>query len=141
MARGFSIVEIMVVLGIFAAIVSTGLALSIDQIARGTIFSERDTLVSLLNGARAASLANVNAQPHGVHIDATQFVAFEGSAYSSSDPKNYPIARTSSVSMSGPTDIVFAQLSGEVSSGGTLILADGGSQAIIEVNDAGRIDW
>ncbi|MEK7063833.1 MAG: prepilin-type N-terminal cleavage/methylation domain-containing protein [Patescibacteria group bacterium] len=142
--RGFSLVEVMVVLGIFIAVAGFTLFMGIDTIARGSAMSERDTLVSLLTSARTAALANMNSVPQGVRIDATSFTRFEGATYTA-DPSSYrTIARTAAVSVTGPTlpvDIIFTQLSATTPGYSTITLSEAPASYTVDVSSAGRIEW
>ena len=139
----------LVVIGIIILIASLGAFIGFDTIGRSNVHSERDLFVSLLTGARARALANVNQSTHGVHIDPTNFVLFEDSTapytYTSGDPNNRVVARNASVTKTGPgpDDILFLQLSGNVPvlNTGTVTLTGGAQSATIEINTAGRIDW
>ncbi len=143
-SRGFTLIEILVVIGLFILIFSLSAFVGFDSIARSTVAGERDSLTSLLASARAHAISNVNEKKHGVHIDEDEpdFVLFEGDSYSAGDPNNRPVARTSAVSVSGPGDIIFEQLSGDVITGvGTTTLSDGSKTAEININSVGRIEW
>jgi prepilin-type N-terminal cleavage/methylation domain-containing protein len=144
MKRGFSLMEVLVVLGIALVVAGFSLISGLDSISRSVVHSERDTLVTILTSARTKSLANVNAVPHGVRIDATDFTLFEGPAYVAGASGNRLTARTAAVSITGvslPLDIVFTQLSATTSSAVSLALSDGAGNQSVTVNSEGRIDW
>jgi len=139
--RGFTLIEIMVVLGLVGVIAALSVAVSFNSLGRSSVHTERDTLVSLLWVARTKSLANVDQSAHGVHIEANTFTVFTGDTYSASDPKNRVTPRNTAISISGPSDIKFLQLTGDVAGAGTITLSGVGSTQTIEINDAGRIEW
>ncbi len=141
MRKGFTLVEVLIVIGILAAIAGLSVLIGIDSVARGTVHQERDTLVSLLTGARTAALANVNESAHGVHISPTEFISFEGTSFGSGLNKQ-PVPRNGAIEITGETDIVFAALSGNVLDGvGDIELIDANSTATVEINEGGRIEW
>jgi prepilin-type N-terminal cleavage/methylation domain-containing protein len=142
LSAGFTLIEILVVIGLFLLIFTLSTFVGFDSIARSTVFGDRDIFVSLLTTARAHALGNVNQKPQGVHIGLTNFVLFEGSSYSTSSTQNRPVPRTSAISITGPTDIIFDQLSGNVSTGlGTTTLSENAKTAEININAVGRIEW
>jgi len=139
---GFTLIEVLVVIGLLGLVASLGSAIGFDTLGRSATREERDTLVSLLWSARARALANVHESAQGVHIDWNTYVLFEGSSYNSSDPDNQVISRNPTVNISGGTDIIFAQLSGDVATGvGTLTMSGPTGEATVVMNGAGRIEW
>jgi prepilin-type N-terminal cleavage/methylation domain-containing protein len=142
LASAFTLIEVLVVIALLGVVASFSVLMGTDALARATAHSERDLVVTLLEGARARSLANIDETPHGLHIDASSYIVFMGSAYSAGDPDNESTPKDSAVTVSGPTDIIFDPLSGNVGTGeGTLLFADGTSEASIDINEQGRIDW
>lgn len=142
--RGFSLIEVLLVLGIFAAVAAFTLFMGIDTIARGSAMSERDTLVALITSARTSALANTQARPHGVRIDATSFTRFEGTSYTAFPATYRVVPRNSGVSISGPAlpvDIIFSQLAATTTGYSTITLSQGGASYTVDVSSAGHIEW
>jgi len=142
-SRGFTAIEILVVVAIIALLASVGTIMGFDTIGRASVHSERDLFVSLLTSARARALANVNEKPHGIRIEPSKFIIFERSTYGFADPADREMNRNSFiVSNPATAEVVFSQLSANVSSGaGQYILSDGTQSAVIDINSEGRIDW
>src|SRR3989344_4820009 len=131
-ARGFTLIEVLVVLALVAFIAGFGLLMGFNSISRGSVAQERDLFLTSLLGARARALANVNESPHGVHIEDDSFVLFEGNSYPGA---NHRI-------LDRDDDIIFEQLSGNVVEGvGTIVLSDGAQSVTIDINGVGRIEW
>ena len=139
--KGFTLIEILITLGIFVILASLGLYVSLDSYRSYTFSSERDALVSLLLKARNQSMNNIDELPHGVHIGSQSFTLFEGVTYSVSNPKNNIIARNAAISVNGLTDVNFSQLSGDPSLIGSITLSYGARTAIISIENEGRINW
>src|SRR3989344_9280246 len=65
---GFTLTEILVVVGIFALLMSFSLVVSLD-IYRGDSFrAEQDFVISILQKARSQSINNINETSHGIRF-------------------------------------------------------------------------
>lgn len=140
--NGFTMIEIVVVIGIFAILGTFGLFATLDSYRSSSLSGERASLVSILSRARANSLSNIDGLPHGVHITPTNYTIFEGSSY---DTRAVNLDQTISASNSithgtSTEDIIFSQLSGTTTQ--TIItLSNGVRFEIITVNSEGMINW
>jgi len=138
---GFTLIEILAVIGILAVLGTFGYLVTIDFYKSYAFNAERNAIVAILQKARSQSLANINQFPHGVHFDSDQYVIFQGSVYDSGNSFNQKIPAAFGITHSGIIDVVFAQLSGDASPGGNLILSDGKRLTTISINNEGRINW
>ena len=138
---GFSVLELVLVVGLLGAIAGFTIIISIDSYQRFAFWSERDTIVALLQRARSQAMSNTNGQPHCLRVQSGQYIIFPGSAPGGSSDV---VVRANDALTVTPTlaDVVFEQLSGDVNSSLTIALADtSGHHATIVVNTEGRIDW
>ncbi len=141
MKKGFTLIEILIVLGLLIFITSLGLFISLDTITRSSVYEERDFLVSLLWDTRAQALANVHEKPHGIFITDTEYILFEGAAYDASAAGNVHLSHHSGTTLGGDTTIIFAQLTGSLAGDRTITLAQDTITAHIDINAMGRIEW
>lgn len=139
--------EVLLVLGMFAVFAGFGLLVSMETYRGSNFHADRALLVSLLERARAQSMSNMCAcasctdgAPHGVHIEASKYVLFEGASYSSTDPENASFDADPSSSHSFAGDILFTQLSG-TTTGATVTLTGGAHTSDVLVSPEGRISW
>jgi prepilin-type N-terminal cleavage/methylation domain-containing protein len=148
---GFTLFEILVVMGLILIIGSFSLYFGIDRLRGYSFHGDRDDLVALLEHARALSVTNIcygnpcmESTPHGVSIQPRAFVLFQGQNYSSAD-HTYDVAidRSPDVEENGLSEVVFAQLSGNVLTPGTITLTDQSTlkTSLISTEDEGRIVW
>lgn len=156
-AKGFTLVEILIVIGLLAIIGGFSAVVSLDNYRMSAFRDERKTLITALQRARAMSLNNINQEPHGVAVlpsDQPNFyVVFEGDSYGGYDPSTdelipsvYPVEKGV-----GSLEVVtFAQLSGETECDGApcdgttaIRLSDPARSASVDivVNREGQIDW
>lgn len=151
--NGFTMIEILIVIGIISIISLFVLWIGPDSY-RGYLFrNERDTIVSILQKARSQAVSNIcmgsgctNGKPHGVHFGANKYIVFQGSDYATRDSaQDEEISSNYNLDLSGSTitDVVFAELSGDVSLPGDIKLSDyiNGQTSDININSQGRIAW
>lgn len=140
---GFTLIEVLIVIGLVLIVASMGLFASMHDVGRSHARTERDTLVSLLTTARARALANVNESPQGLCINTEKIILFETGSYNPTHTSNREMQRDASIEISGPHEIVFEQLTGNVAVGVGTMAISGGAPPIytIELNRVGRIDW
>lgn len=145
--RGYTFIEVLVVVALVGVILGFGMIMSTSSIGRSSILSERDLFVSLLlRGARAEAIANADQVAHGVHIDNSthQYTLFEGTSWSGATSMRTVAYTDPSIRISntGGNDIIFAQRSGNVSTGaGTITFSKDVQSLVITINSIGQIDW
>lgn len=140
--NGFTLIEVLLVLGLLVALSSVGLFYSVDSFRRSQFRAERDMVASVLGQARAQSMANVDEQPHGVHISPSAYILFSGSTFNAADSNNRSYPASGVISHTGMTDVVFEQVSGNATvTGGSLTFSHEASQSVITINNVGQINW
>lgn len=132
--------EILVVMAIFVIIAGFGLVVSMDAYRSNNFRSEEDMLLGVLLKARSQAVNNVDQKPHGVHITSANYSIFEGATYTSGI--DFPVS--SGFTPGGATDIVFSQLTGQISGAPlTVTLKDNTTGKIftISINNEGQINY
>jgi Tfp pilus assembly protein FimT len=141
-----------VVMALLAAISGLGLIVGMESYRGYAFRADRDTLVSLLERARAQSINNIcvgtsctNGKPHGVFVDVpgNHYVLFQGATYGTRDSAIDEVTGANvGVTRSGLTEVVFAQLSGEVNLSGDIVLSGvAGTVSTTSINAEGQISW
>ena len=140
--RGFTIVELLVVMAIAAVMMGLGLFLSADFYRSSSFQSDINSIAAAAPKARSQAVNNINAAPHGIHLDSAGYTIFQGSSYLARiQSEDEILTGNPSFTFSGPTEIVFTQLSGESTANGNLIITNGIKTATISFNSEGLIDW
>ncbi len=140
--KGFTIIELLVVMGIMSVLATLGLLVTLDLYRSYAFNSERDTLVSILQKARSKSLNNLGQTAHGVYFENDKYILFDRSGYGGANSQDQVIPADTYINHSSPGEIVFAQVSGNVVAGaGTITLGDGKRSTSIVIGANGRVDW
>jgi prepilin-type N-terminal cleavage/methylation domain-containing protein len=150
MSKGFSMIEVLVVIGMIVLVGGFALFVSMESYRGSAFRSDRDLLVSVLQHARAQAMNNIclgtcaDGRPHGVHIQSDAYTIFqdEGSGYDEDDVLNASF-ESSTIVVKNPTtlDIIFDQLSGNTSPSTVTLTDAAGHSSTISVNAEGQITW
>ena len=127
MRKGFTLLEILVALGILLLLGSFTIAAFSNYVKRSLLNEARTKIISEINYARSQTLASEDKSSWGIHFESGRIVRFKGSAYSPADPSNQELlmprgTTISSISLGGPQDIIFGRLTARASAQGTLII-------------------
>jgi len=120
-----TIIIVAVSIILFAIIVSAFSGFNKNQ----SLNSTSSEVVSVLNEARALTLASLDNKAYGVHFQSDKVIFFKGSVFSSSDPDNKITTISSKISISnislngGGDDIIFQRLTGKTDQDGTITLS------------------
>lgn len=148
-ARGFSLIETLVVVAIMALFASLPLFADVSSFRGDAFRAEVNSLGRALQSARADALNNINQEKHGVAIRPDGYdgyVVFEGDTYAGRNGARDVRLETSYdivIAPGSPTEIVFDQLSGSTNYDGNITLSDPNRavSAVISINHEGRINW
>lgn len=145
---GFTILEMLVAIGVVTMLGGALTFVDLNNYRGDAFRSERDTLVTSLQTARADALNNIRQERHGVaiHPDGYDgYVVFEGDSYASSTlrtevPASYGVNLTAGT----PSEIIFDQLSGNANyANANIVMVDPDRHATttITINHEGAIMW
>ncbi len=152
--RGFTIIEIIVVLGILATLLSIGYVRFTDIARRAPLSATVETVIADLRGQQTKAMSGYAgggtvADDYGVYFDTNSYTLFKGSAYPTGDSANaitvLPEYITFSSVVFPDSSVVFTKGSGEVSdysaSGNTITLTQtlSGEQKTITINRYGAV--
>ncbi|MFZ2484646.1 MAG: hypothetical protein WAX80_01700 [Minisyncoccia bacterium] len=148
-SKGFTLIEIFVVIGIVMVVVTTSMFIDFGSYRGDAFRGEQASLGISLQKARANALNNINQKKHGVAIRPggyDGYVIFEGDSYATRDiTKDEEVEASYGVtfSVSTPSEITFDQLSGNANYSGDITMTDPerGMTGVISTNYEGRISW
>jgi prepilin-type N-terminal cleavage/methylation domain-containing protein len=142
---GLSIIELLIVVAII------GVLIAVISYPFGTFRNKQaldnsaNTVVSILQEARARTLGGVNDTNYSVRFETNRIVLFVGSAYNASATTNEAYSYESPVTLSstslagGATAVTFDRLKGTTSQSGTVTLSNGTKTSVITVSASGSI--
>ncbi|MEX2008214.1 MAG: prepilin-type N-terminal cleavage/methylation domain-containing protein [Candidatus Spechtbacterales bacterium] len=118
--RGFSLIELLVVVSIIAILASIAVGVYVAARPATRVDAEAQKIQSALRLAHSRTVASENFEQHGVHFDASNgtYTLFAGEAFDSNDPDNEEMSLEGAVSLSnvqlvgGGTDIMFSRVTG-----------------------------
>ena len=151
--KGFTLLEILVVMGLVLMVVAFGLIVSFDDYRGFTFRNERDIIVNVIQKARGQAINNMcfgagctDGKPHGVYFGVSgQYVIFQGADYASRDTAVDEVieAKDKAAVLSGMTTVVFNRLRADaVTTGGTtLTVSQPSHTSVITIEPEGRIWW
>lgn len=140
--KGFTLIEIIIAVFILTSIGALALFIGLDQYRSYALTAERDTILAILKKARNQAMNNINEDPHGLSIQTSQYVIFQGASYASRIAANDEIIpKSASISTGGITEAVFNQLRGNISTApGDITVSNNIRTFTISINSEGRIN-
>lgn len=141
MNKGFTAIELYIVLGLAILLLSIGLPVAIDFYLSYQLVSQTELLSAAMQQARNLAMVNFNGSKHGVRIDADQFTIFQGESYAVRDPSQDKVfSGAAAITVNGPSEIVFENLSGRTSSSTWNLIFNTRSRWI-NVNEEGLVEY
>ena len=144
--KGFTLIEILIVITVLAMI-STLIFASFSKFNSAQILNgTTQTVLSILDEARALTLASKNNLSYSVHFETSKVVLFKGTTYSASDTDNDVTILNNRVTVSdislngGGSDVLFDKLTGKTSQSGTITItltSDANRFKTIKIGTAG----
>lgn len=145
--KGFTTMEILVVLAVLSFIVAITFSSLSDFRNKSALKSSTQTALSVLQNARQKTLSSENLSQYGVHIDNSDLTLFTGSSYSQGLSSNIVYSIDSNIEVTyslngGGSDIVFDRLTGQTSNYGTItfsLSSDNTKYKTITINNMGSV--
>ena len=140
--KGFTLIEIIIVIAILAAILSFGMIVNLNVFTGDIFLAEQSKIVGILERARSHAMANMFESAYGVCFNFPNYIIFRFRDRSTCLPisdTDEIIPTEKNITITFPT-VVFKQLTGDTT-GATINITDGIKSANIIINNEGAIDW
>lgn len=146
--RGFTLVELLIVIGIFVLTVTvSGIFTSVSKNNRD-LNDVSVQMVDTLRRARHQTITGNQDVVWGIHFETDRYVLFQGDTYSSVDPENIEFVLPGSVQISaisltgGGSEVIFDDKFGNTSTDGTITLQSTNATTTTQIiiNSAGLIE-
>lgn len=141
MPRGFTFLEIIIVIGFAALLFAViGLFQVGPRFQALELERARELVRSELVRARTDAISGSQDQSWGVAFTPSSITRFGGASFASRDPQ-FDVTNSFSapVTMSGATEIVFTRPRGEPTAAGSVVITNGTRSYSVSVNSAGTI--
>lgn len=142
MRKGFSLIEIMILIGIFAMLVAIGTPIGIEVYRDSLLDSDTNLVLSVVRRTQEYSFSNRNMVSHGVFFQNDKLTVFQGGSYASRTlgyDEEFPLSGGTTVT--APPEIVFSPLSGSPAFGATITISNGAHSRLITINAQGAVVW
>lgn len=126
MQKGFTFLEIMVVIVLMTIALGFGLLYSQTAQVRTNLSGEVARFVSYVRLAQSDAAAGKNNTAHGIHLSTNAYTVFEGTTYDQNASTNYTVTLPGTITIQnitvngGGSDLVFTQPYGATTTFGTL---------------------
>lgn len=142
MKNGFTLIEIVFTMAIFAGLVALALPVGLDSYRHYLLTSETSTVLNFLRRAQALAFGNDHTSGHGLAIQNSKYVLFQGVSYASRNPSFDEVyGRSTDITITGPSEIDFSAVSGTPNASSTFVFSNGAGTSTISVNNEGTINW
>ena len=139
--RGFSFIEVIVVVGLLGLLLSVGTIVSFDYLNRQQLRVASEAVFDALQQAQANADSQTNAQSFGVKILQDEAVRFEGSSYATRAPsQDITFVFPMTVSVPAASEAVFPAGSPFPSAATTLTIQNEQSAIDIRINAYGLFE-
>ncbi len=146
--KGFTMVELLIVIAIVAMFATTALPFTINFFQRQVAHEEAKIMVSILRQSQSKAMKESNESKWGIYLKSNSFILFKGSSYEQRDPVydrkfNASIGvRFEPVDLPDPLEIVFEKGTGRpsISEIEIKVISREESQKI-NINSQGKIEY
>ncbi|MFA6354854.1 MAG: prepilin-type N-terminal cleavage/methylation domain-containing protein [Candidatus Paceibacterota bacterium] len=140
--KGFTLLEVLVVLAIFAILFAVSDGVYINFKRANNLSITTNTIVEAVRYASSNASSNRGDSKWGVKINNNEILIFKGDSYESRDTSfNESFKITGGIIVSGLSEVIFEKLSGATLSPGTIILSSYGEVENININEKGTITY
>lgn len=142
MKGGFTLFEIIFAMAIFAILIGLSLPVGLDSYRHYLLTSEVGNFLNILRRAQALSFANLNSSGHGISLQGSNYIIFQGANYASRNQSLDEVCpHAADIIVTGPSEVDFAAISGNPNASSTFIFTNDVGSRTISINHEGTINW
>lgn len=132
---GFSLVEMLLTMGLLVSLTGLSMTIYMSYLDQNKLDSARSTVVQALTAAQTNAAAAVGDSEWGVRVNTANVILFKGSSYATRDAtQDFTYTYSTTVSLSGPTEVVFSRVYAVPATTGTITLSLFGKSEAIQLN-------
>jgi prepilin-type N-terminal cleavage/methylation domain-containing protein len=141
--KGFTLVEIMLVIGLIAAITSISFPAYRNYLIKNSLEMATMNSANFIRKAQILSMIGENDSRWGVYLTNEEIILYQGDSYTTRDPEYDEIfTNPESIQISGDTEINFEILTGNLDSNKTIIFSgENDFSTILNINRKGNIEY
>jgi len=141
--KGFSMIEIALIVVIFGAIIALGAPVFADFKIKNDLDVAKVNVVSSLRRAQSLSQVMKYDSSWGVHVTTGEAIIFQGDSYETRVIDNdESLEILSSFSLSGLDEVVFHKLTGNTSTTGSIVISSNRNESkTITINEQGTVSF
>lgn len=140
--KGFTLVELILVIGIFALLIIISSPFGINFYQTRQLDVHLNGIVQALRRTQLKSMSIDSDSSFGVYIDYNKYVLFKGASFATRDALYDEVFDLpENLSITGLSEIVFSKLKGVPSDIGTITLTIDNRSEAININEVGRINY
>jgi prepilin-type N-terminal cleavage/methylation domain-containing protein len=139
---GFTLIEIVITIAIFGVLAVVTVPIATRTYLGFQVQSDVSLFVSVVRRAQSFAIAGTRGSAHGIYVQPTSVVVFSGSTYVSRDVQfDETYVLSSSATVSGPAEVVFAIHSGLPDVTGTWTFTGSTHVGTVLLNAAGSVSY
>ncbi len=138
--KGISLIEILLVVGVLAILVSIILPLALDFYREQQLDTHSQGIIQTLRKAQLKTMSIENDSSFGVYLTDDSYTLFKGDSYTNRDTQydeilDLPVILT----LSGLQELIFSKFEGRPNVTGNIVLNSNNKSRIISINNFGMI--
>lgn len=139
--KGFTLFEIIIVMSLAVLLAIIAVPLSMNLFRSQQLMTTTGTVLSTLRHARSQAVFQKNDSSFGVKFLPESYVLFQGSSYATRvQDEDVLFLIPATVSVSGISEVVFAQRTGMPNTTGTILIMAGTASRSVNINQQGIIE-
>lgn len=141
MAQGFTLLEILLVVGIIGVLIILTLPVGLDLYKNQQLEVNSRTILQTLRRAQLKAMSIESDANYGVYLSDESFILFKGSSYFGRDSQyDQVFDLPQAITISGMQEVVFTKLTGKPKSIGFININSDGKRRVININRMGRMN-